>query len=60
MFFKNKEFTENDLRLSAQNYYINTTEAINLGVKWVDCTITGMGRGPGNAKTENFLVDKGK
>lgn len=33
MFFKNKEFTENDLRLSAQNYYINTTEAINLSKK---------------------------
>ena len=36
---------------------LNTVEAINLGVKWVDCTITGMGRGPGNAQTENFLVE---
>ncbi len=35
----------------------NTLEAINLGVKWTDCTVTGMGRGPGNTQTENFLVE---
>ena len=34
----------------------NTVEAIKCGVKWVDCTVTGMGRGPGNTQTENFLV----
>ncbi len=36
---------------------INTKEAIFSGVKWTDCTITGMGRGPGNTQTENFLVE---
>ena len=35
---------------------LNTVEAIKCGVKWVDCTVTGMGRGPGNTQTENFLV----
>ena len=28
----------------------NTLEAIKLGVTWVDSTVTGMGRGPGNSK----------
>ena len=36
---------------------LNTKEAIISGVKWTDCTITGMGRGPGNTQTENFLVE---
>ena len=35
----------------------NTKEAILSGVKWTDCTITGMGRGPGNTQTENYLVE---
>ena len=30
----------------------NTLRAVNRGVVWVDSTVTGMGRGPGNAKTE--------
>lgn len=30
----------------------NCLTAIDLGVKWVDSTITGMGRGPGNLQTE--------
>ena len=33
-------------------------KAINLGFEWVDSTVMGMGRGPGNAKTEDFLVEK--
>ncbi|MFA5294500.1 MAG: aldolase catalytic domain-containing protein [Methanoregulaceae archaeon] len=33
----------------------NSVSAVKAGAKWVDGTITGMGRGPGNAKTE-FLV----
>ena len=36
---------------------LNTKEAINLGVKWVDSTVTGMGRGPGNVQTEYFLLE---
>ena len=30
----------------------NTHSAINSGATWIDSTVTGMGRGPGNAKTE--------
>ena len=33
----------------------NTLTAIEEGVSWIDGTVTGMGRGPGNAHTE-FLV----
>lgn len=33
----------------------NTLAAMEAGVTWVDSTVTGMGRGPGNAQTE-FLV----
>lgn len=29
--------------------------AIKYGVRWIDSTVTGMGRGPGNLKTEVFL-----
>ena len=33
----------------------NSIFAINQNVKWIDCTITGMGRGPGNLKTEDII-----
>ena len=33
----------------------NTKVAIKNGIEWVDCTVTGMGRGAGNVKTENLL-----
>ncbi len=33
----------------------NTITALNCGANWLDSTMLGMGRGPGNAKTE-FLV----
>ncbi len=36
---------------------INTNVAINNGVSWVDGTVTGMGRGPGNAKTEYLVIE---
>ena len=39
---------------------INTNVAINNGVQWIDGTITGMGRGPGNAKTEYLVLEVGK
>lgn len=35
----------------------NTLEAIKLGVTWVDSTVTGMGRGPGNTKTEEAIIE---
>ena len=33
----------------------NSIVANKNGVKWIDSTITGMGRGPGNLKTEEIL-----
>ena len=38
----------------------NTLTAIDKGVSWVDSTVTGMGRGPGNAKTEYLLMEVDK
>jgi 4-hydroxy 2-oxovalerate aldolase len=35
----------------------NTLKAIEQGVTWVDSTITGMGRGPGNARTEELAIE---
>ena len=34
----------------------NSLEAINNNVDWIDCTVTGMGRGPGNTKTEYLIL----
>ena len=34
----------------------NSMVAKSLGVTWIDATITGMGRGAGNAQTENLLA----
>jgi len=38
----------------------NTMLAYNNGVLWLDATVTGMGRGAGNAKTEELIVELGK
>jgi 4-hydroxy 2-oxovalerate aldolase len=35
----------------------NSVAAVNLGVNWIDSTVTGMGRGPGNAQTEYLLIE---
>ena len=35
----------------------NTLEAIKCDITWLDSTITGIGRGPGNAKTEELVVE---
>ena len=35
----------------------NTLAAIENGVDWIDSTILGMGRGPGNCKTEEILIE---
>jgi 4-hydroxy 2-oxovalerate aldolase len=34
----------------------NSLEAVRNNVKWVDSTVTGMGRGPGNAQTEFAIL----
>jgi 4-hydroxy 2-oxovalerate aldolase len=38
----------------------NTLEAVDIGVEWVDSTIMGMGRGPGNTETEYLLNELNK
>ena len=35
----------------------NTLEAIKCGINWLDSTITGIGRGPGNTKTEELVIE---
>lgn len=35
----------------------NTMEALENGVEWLDSTVTGMGRGPGNARTEELVLE---
>ena len=39
------------------NAVANTLQAVDLGAKWVDSTVTGMGRGPGNAQTEYLSIE---
>lgn len=36
--------------------FINAIQALECGVKYIDSTILGMGRGAGNLKTELFLI----
>jgi len=35
----------------------NTLRAVDEGVTWVDSTVTGMGRGPGNVRTEELAIE---
>lgn len=35
----------------------NSIRAIQEGVSWIDSTVTGMGRGPGNAQTEYLVIE---
>ena len=35
----------------------NTLRAIDEGATWVDSTVTGMGRGPGNTRTEEIAIE---
>lgn len=35
----------------------NSLAAIENGVTWIDATVTGMGRGPGNARTEELIIE---
>jgi 4-hydroxy 2-oxovalerate aldolase len=35
----------------------NTMRAIDEGVTWADSTVSGMGRGPGNARTEELAIE---
>lgn len=35
----------------------NTLRALTEGATWIDSTVTGMGRGPGNARTEELAIE---
>ena len=35
----------------------NSLTALDRGATWLDATVTGMGRGPGNTKTEQLIVE---
>lgn len=35
----------------------NTMSALDAGATWLDSTVTGMGRGPGNARTEELALE---
>ncbi len=39
------------------NALANSLQAIQQGVCWVDATVTGMGRGPGNVQTEYLAIE---
>lgn len=45
--------THDNMGLALQN----SLRALDDGVTWVDATVTGMGRGPGNAKTEYLILE---
>nr|VFJ60522.1 MAG: 4-hydroxy 2-oxovalerate aldolase [Candidatus Kentron sp. DK] len=42
------------------NALSNTLHAYEIGVGWLDGTVTGMGRGPGNAMTEYLAIELDK
>lgn len=48
--------THNNQGLALQN----SLKALDEGVIWLDTTVTGMGRGPGNAKTEELVIELAK
>jgi len=48
--------THDNMGLALQN----TLRALDEGVTWVDSTVTGMGRGPGNARTEELVIEMGE
>ena len=38
----------------------NTLKGKNSGIQWLDSTVSGMGRGPGNTRTEELIKHIGK
>lgn len=45
--------THDNMGLALQN----TLRAYQAGATWLDATVTGMGRGPGNARTEELVIE---
>jgi len=56
-----KKYWKNDLGVHTHDNkglaLLNCMEAIKNGVKWIDTTVQGMGRGAGNIQTEIFLAE---
>lgn len=56
-----KKFWDGDIGIHAHdsmgNAVDNSIQAISDGVSWIDSTVTGMGRGPGNAQTEYLIIE---
>ena len=54
-----KKYWSGDLGIHAHNNMklalSNSIEANKNGIKWIDSTVYGMGRGPGNVKTEDLI-----
>lgn len=48
--------THDNMGLALQN----TLRAQAEGATWLDSTVTGMGRGPGNARTEELVIEAGE
>jgi 4-hydroxy 2-oxovalerate aldolase len=59
IFNRFKKLTDIDIGMHAHNNMklalVNTVVALKLGAKWSDCTILGMGRGPGNLDTLSLV-----
>ena len=59
-----KTFWDKDLGIHTHNNkgqaLNNSIAALNNGVSWLDGTVSGMGRGAGNASTENLLREVNK
>ena len=59
-----RKYWDGDLGIHTHNNMAkaldNCLTARDAGVKWLDVTITGMGRGAGNAQTENLLAISSK
>ena len=57
--FEIKKFWTKDIGIHAHDNlglaYKNSLAAISAGASWVDSTVLGMGRGPGNTKTEDIF-----
>lgn len=59
-----REFWSGDIGFHSHNNLgqgiANVQKAIDMGCRWVDATVTGMGRGAGNAQTEYLLLEMNK
>jgi 4-hydroxy 2-oxovalerate aldolase len=58
---KMKSSFEGDIGIHAHNNlglaFVNSVSAIEAGANWVDGTLTGIGRGPGNTLTEDMFIN---